>query len=48
VKTVAQSQQEHVLKMLVDGASMRPASRVTGVARTTISALFKNVGAHAP
>jgi IS1 family transposase len=38
--------QKMVLKMLVEGTSLRSVSRVTGVARNTISELLKNVGAH--
>jgi IS1 family transposase len=47
MNVLARDTQVTVLKMLVEGTSMRSVSRVTGVARNTISDLLKNVGCHA-
>jgi IS1 family transposase len=47
MKTLSHDRQVTVLQLLVEGMSMRSVSRATGVARNTIAALLKNVGAHA-
>ena len=47
MKTLSHDQQVTILRPLVEGMSMRSVARATGIARNTIAALLKNVGAHA-
>lgn len=46
MNVLAREDQIAVLKCLVEGCSMRATSRLTGVARNTIAALLRDVGAH--
>jgi len=46
MNVLARDTQIMVLKLLVEGVSIRSASRITGVARNTVSDLLKVVGAH--
>lgn len=46
MNTLARDNQKLVLSALVEGNSMRATARLTGVARNTIAALLRDIGAH--
>jgi IS1 family transposase len=46
MNTLSRDQQTAVVRALVEGNSLRSISRMTGVARATISALLRDLGAH--
>ena len=46
MNTLSRDQQSAVVRALVEGNSLRSVSRMTGVARNTIAALLRDVGAH--
>ena len=46
MNVLTRDQQTAVLRALVEGNSMRAVARITGVARNTVAALLRDVGAH--
>jgi IS1 family transposase len=46
MNTLSRDQQTAVVRALVEGNSLRSVSRMTGVARNTIAALLRDLGAH--